>query len=85
VRATFAEALPHVLAVGDILVGSLGPVPVDREAWLRRLEAAEEYLGKGRARTVRQRLLSVAPAGPPPAILPNRDLFPRDEFAVPEE
>lgn len=85
VRATFAEALPHVLAVGDTLIGSLGPVPVDREAWLRRLDAAEDYLGRGRARTVRQRLLNVSPAGPPPAILPNRDLFPRDEFATSEE
>jgi len=86
VRATFARALPHVLAVGDgsILIGSLGPLPLDPEAWLRRLDAATNYLGRGRARLVRQRLLSVAPAGPPSELSPNRDLFPRDEFAVPE-
>jgi predicted membrane-bound spermidine synthase len=83
VRATFARVLPHVLAVGDILVGSRGPVPLDPEAWLLRLRAAEAYLGEGRARTVRQRLLGVAVAGTPPPILSNRDLFPRDEFAVP--
>jgi predicted membrane-bound spermidine synthase len=86
VRATFTRALPHVLAAGDgsILVGSLWPLPPAREAWLRRLEAAREYLGHGRAQALRQRLLRLAPAGPPAPLLPNRDLFPRDEFAVPE-
>jgi predicted membrane-bound spermidine synthase len=85
VRATFTSVLPYVLAAGEgsILVGSRWPLPLDRGAWLRRLDAAVDYLGHGRARFVRQRLLSLAPAGPP-SLAPNRDLFPRDEFAVPE-
>ncbi|HSD27288.1 MAG TPA: fused MFS/spermidine synthase [Vicinamibacteria bacterium] len=85
VRATFTRVLPYVLAVGDgsILVGSRWPVPLDRAAWLHRLDAAADYLGHGRARAVRQRLLSLAPAGPPFPLSPNQDLFPRDEFAVP--
>jgi hypothetical protein len=87
VRATFARALPHVLATADgsVLVGSLDPLPVDLPSWLRRLDAATAYLGEGRARVVRQRLLGIGPAGAPPSVALNRDLFPRDEFAVPEE
>ncbi len=86
VRASFTRVLPYVLAVGDgsILVGSRWPLPLDRAAWLHRLDAAADYLGHGRARAVRERLLSIVPAGPPPAVAPNQDLFPRDEFAVPE-
>jgi spermidine synthase len=86
VRASFTRVLPNVLAVGDgsILVGSPWPVPLDRAAWLHRLDAAAGYLGHGRAAAVRERLLSASPAGPPPPIAPNEDLFPRDEFAVPE-
>jgi predicted membrane-bound spermidine synthase len=86
VRATFTRVLPYVLAVGDgsILVGSLWPLPLDREAWLQRLDAAADYLGRGRGRAVRQRLLSIVPAGPPSPLPPNEDLFPRDEFAAPE-
>jgi predicted membrane-bound spermidine synthase len=86
VRASFTRVLPYVLAVGDgsILVGSRWPLPLDRAAWMHRLDAATDYLGRGRALAVRQRLLSVAPAGPPPSVPPNEDLYPRDEFAVPE-
>ena len=86
VRASFTRVLPYVLAVGDgsILVGSPWPLPLDRGAWLQRLDSAADYLGRGRAQAVRQRLLSVTPAGPPPSVAPNQDLFPRDEFAVPD-
>jgi hypothetical protein len=68
---------------GTILLGSSDPLPVDREAWLARLEAASAYLGPGRLRDVRQRLEHCQPAfrvGPKDL---NRDLFPRDEFASP--
>ncbi len=87
VRATFARVLAHVLATADgsVLVGSLDPLPVDFPAWLRRLDAARAYLGAGRVQLVGQRLLGIGPAGPPPPVAPNRDLFPRDEFAVPED
>jgi predicted membrane-bound spermidine synthase len=86
VRESFTRVLPYVLAVGDgsILVGSRWPLPLDREAWLQRLDAAAEYLGRGRARALRERLLTVAPAGPSPPALPNEDLFPRYEFSVPD-
>jgi predicted membrane-bound spermidine synthase len=86
VRATFTRVLPYVLAVSDgsILVGSRWPLPLDRAAWLHRLDAATDYLGHGRARALRDRLLTMAPAGPPPSVSSNEDLFPRDEFAVPD-
>jgi predicted membrane-bound spermidine synthase len=86
VRATFTRVFPHVLAVGDgsVLVGSRSPLPPDPTAWLHRLDAATDYLGHGRAGVVRLRLLSIARAGAPSALPPNQDLFPRDEFAVPE-
>jgi len=86
VRATFARALPHVLATADgsVLVGSLDALPVDVPAWVARLNAATPYLGEGRVQVVRQRLLGIGPAGPPPPVAPNRDLFPRDEFNVPD-
>jgi hypothetical protein len=86
VRATFARVFPHVLAVddGSVLVGGLSPIPLDREAWHRRLDAATAYLGRARAEAVRLRLGMLAPARATSGIAPNRDLFPRDEFAVPE-
>jgi hypothetical protein len=62
---------------------SAPPLPPDPEAWLARLDAATEYLGRGRARAVRERLLRLAPGGPTGDAAENRDLDPRDEFAAP--
>ncbi len=85
VRETFRRVFPHVLEsdAGAILIGSREPLAVDLEAWQRRLAAATGYLGENRARTVADRLSHCVPAiGPPANIQPNRDLFPRDEFAL---
>jgi len=85
VRESFTAVLPYVLVEGSgsILVGSLSPLPPNAEVWLARLDAATEYLGRGRARAVRERLLRLAPGGSLGDAAPNRDLFPRDEFAAP--
>jgi hypothetical protein len=83
VHATFLRVFPHVLEVdGNILVGSREPLAVEPDAWLRRLEASAEYLGRTRTEVVRQRLTRLGPARPPDDIPLNRDLFPRDEFAA---
>jgi predicted membrane-bound spermidine synthase len=83
VRATFRTVFPHVLDVdsGVILVGSPYPIQLDRPAWEARLREAEGYLGELRARSVLDRLLTLAPADGPIDPDVNRDLFPRDEFA----
>jgi spermidine synthase len=84
VHATFARVFPHVLAAGGgvALVGSREPLDLDVPAWTARLEAATAYLGPGRARAVEAWLRGCARAGAPPDLAPNRDLFPRDEFAI---
>ncbi len=83
VRATFREVFPHVLETegGVILIGSRYPLQLDVPAWEARLQAVAPYLGDLRARTVGERLRTLTPAVGPIDILPNRDLFPRDEFA----
>jgi spermidine synthase len=83
VRATFRAVFAHVLDAegGVILVGSEYPLQLDVAGWEARLEAATAYLGELRARAVREQLRSLVPAAGPIEGLPNRDLFPRDEFA----
>jgi spermidine synthase len=84
VRTTFLRVFPHALEVRDgaILLGSLTPLRLEPDAWERRLDAAEAYLGRARAELVRQRIAKVVPAAAPADVEPNLDLFPRDEFAV---
>ena len=74
---------PHVLEAegGVILIGSEYPLQMDRGAWLARLEASTSYLGELRSQQIAERLRSLTPATAPIEVLPNRDLFPRDEFA----
>ncbi len=86
VRTTFLRVFPHALEVkdGGILLGSLTPLRVEPGAWERRLGAAEAYLGRARAELVRERVMRLVPAGHPADVELNRDLFPRDEFAVRE-
>ena len=83
VKATFRTVFPHVLEAegGVILIGSEYPLQMDLGAWLARLEASASYLGERRAQLTAQRLRSLTPATAPIEVLPNRDLFPRDEFA----
>ena len=74
---------PHVLEAEDgvILIGSEYPLQMDLAAWLARLEASTRYLGELRAQQIAERLRGLRPAAAPVEVLPNRDLFPRDEFA----
>ena len=84
VVASFRAAFPHVLQAegGDVLIGSLSPIPVEPEAWKARAEGSADYLGAERARGLVEAVGRLRPAGPPLAVAPNRDLFPRDEYAV---
>jgi hypothetical protein len=84
VRATFRSVFPHVLDVdsGVILIGSRYPIQLDLPAWEARLDESAAYLGDLRAQSVRDRLRNLAPAAGPIEGDLNRDLFPRDEFAV---
>jgi hypothetical protein len=84
VVATFRAVFPYALEVegGGILIGSLTPIPFAPEAWAARLAEADGYLGAERAREVREAMAAARPAGPAPSGTLNRDLFPRDEYAV---
>jgi hypothetical protein len=88
VYASFRRVFPYVLEAdaGEILVGSLTPIEVDREAWLKRLEGgAGFYLGALNAVDVRERLERIRPAFHEARARgeTNLDLMPRDEFASP--
>lgn len=84
VAASFRAVFPHVLEAegGDVLIGSLDPIPFEPEAWKARAEGALPYLGLERTKDVVEALGKLRPAGPKTAAAPNRDLFPRDEYAV---
>jgi predicted membrane-bound spermidine synthase len=88
-RATFARAFPQVLecAGGQILIGSVDPIPGDPGVWSARLRAPAvwSYFGTEVAEDVLERLRSCRLGGAlaaPDSDL-NRDLYPRDEFAAP--
>jgi len=85
VRATFARVFPHVIEAGGgvVLVGSLEPVALARDAWRARLAAAEAYLGPVRTRAVLAWIDGCAGSTDATNLAPNRDLYPRDEFASP--
>jgi spermidine synthase len=84
VVATFRTVFPHVLEAegGDVLIGSLDPISFEPLAWAARAATATPYLGAARARDVVDAVAKLRPAGPLPQVLPNRDLWPRDEYAV---
>src|SRR6185436_17027687 len=83
VKATFRAVFPYVLEAEDgvILIGTAYLLQMDLAAWLARLEASTRYLGELRAQQIAERLRGLRPAAAPVEVLPNRDLFPRDEFA----
>jgi predicted membrane-bound spermidine synthase len=87
VGLTFAEALPHALDFGNIVVGSNDPLPIDPAAWEARLLQPEvvRRFDAAAIEGIRARLWEAVPARRNPAarIGLNRDLFPRDEFATP--
>ena len=67
------------------MLASRDPLPIEAERWRVRLDREETtaYLGRGTVVEVR-RFLAQGRLPDPPArghILPNTDLFPRDEFA----
>ncbi len=85
VAASFRAVFPHVLEAGEeeVLIGSLAPIPFEPLAWAARAATAEPYLGPRSGRRASSAALGrLRPAGPAPATALNRDLFPRDEYAV---
>ena len=87
VGLTFAEALPHALDLGNIVVGSNEPLPIDLPAWEARLlrpEVARRF-DRETLDGIRARLREAVPArrNPRARVGLNRDLFPRDEFGTP--
>jgi len=87
VALTFAEALPHVVDFGNMVVGSNQEIPLDTAAWLARLRSAPvaRRFDKDTLAGIEERLVSAAPGDRNPAarIGIDRDLFPRDEFGTP--
>jgi predicted membrane-bound spermidine synthase len=85
VAASFRAVFPHVLEAEEqeILIGSLTPIVYEPTAWEARAAASAAYLGPNRTKELVRALRQLRPPGPPPAVAPNRDLFPRDEYAVP--
>jgi hypothetical protein len=57
-------------------------MPFELEAWKARARSSAAYLGAERTKDLVGAVGQLRPAGPPPAVAPNRDLFPRDEYAV---
>jgi spermidine synthase len=84
VTASFRAVFPHAIAdpEDEVLIGSLDAIPFEPEAWSSRAAAAEPYLGGNRTRELLDALGRLRPAGPAPPTTLNRDLFPRDEYAV---
>ena len=84
VVATFRAVFPHVLEAdgGDVLIGSLTPIPFEPEAWTARARGSRRTSGRSGRRTWSRRSGSSGPPALAPAVALNRDLFPRDEYAV---
>ena len=82
VGVTFRSVFEHVIETsgGDILIGSRDEVAFAPGEWAARIALATEYLGAGRVGEVKEAIATLRPAGPPLAIAPNRDLWPRDEY-----
>jgi predicted membrane-bound spermidine synthase len=84
VAASFRSVFPHALEEDDaeVLIGSLSSIPFTPEVWRARAAASVGYLGASRTKDVVEALGRLRPADPVPDVAPNRDLFPRDEYAV---
>jgi predicted membrane-bound spermidine synthase len=87
VHRTFRTVFAHVIQdeTGGILIGSRQPIPFEPDAWRARAAAGEPYLGLVRTEEVLQALGGLRPARGAIAGTLNRDLFPRDELAVPQD
>ena len=84
VGTTFRAVFEHVLETpaGDTLIGSRDKVAFAPAEWTARAALAADYLGAERARQLAEAVATLRPASPPAATAPNRDLWPRDEYAV---
>ena len=85
---TFRSVFPYVVQdeSGGILIGSRDPIAFEPDIWIARAESGEAYLGPARSRDVAGALAGFQPtAGTPAEGTLNRDLFPRDELAVPQD
>ncbi len=82
---SLAAAVPHGLDLGNIVIGSNDPLPVDLPAWRARLAAVTDYFGAEVAEGIRDRLTEARPlvGNPHSRRGLNDDLFPRDEFSTP--
>jgi hypothetical protein len=82
--ASFRAVFPSVLEApeNEVLIGSLAAIAFEPQTWAARATTAESYLGASRTRHLLKALRRLRPAGPAPPIPLNRDLFPRDEYAV---
>ena len=70
-----------------MLIGSREPIPFDPAEWAARAATGRPaYLGRGarEGQVGRKRVAKLRPAGraSPPVATLNRDLWPRDEYAV---
>jgi predicted membrane-bound spermidine synthase len=87
VGLSFAEALPHALDFGNVILGSNDPLPIDLAAWEARLDRPETAARFDAATRegILDRLRDARPLhrNPGARIGHNRDLFPRDEFGTP--
>jgi spermidine synthase len=83
-NASFRAVFPYVLADEDdeILVGSREPFAGGPETWASRAAASAGYLGPERAREVEEAVSRLRPGTGPFGVEPDRDLFPRDEYAA---
>ena len=97
-RQAFRSVFPYFLELqpgrvlgwgfdATALIGSNEPIPLDVDGWIARLTAPQvrQYLGEEITQQV-SRLLRTAQLPSPaskPSPIPNRDLFPRDEFSAP--
>jgi predicted membrane-bound spermidine synthase len=87
VGLTFAEALPHVLDFGNMVIGSNQEIAIDVAAWQARLRApgvARRFDPESLAGISARLAAATAGARNPTARVGfDRDLFPRDEFGTP--
>jgi spermidine synthase len=87
VGLTFAEALPHVLDFGTIVIGSESEIPIDVATWVARLRspAVAQRFDPETLEAIASKLATAEPGArnPTARVGFNRDLFPRDEFGTP--
>lgn len=84
---SFAAGVPHAIDLGNIMVGSNEPLPIDVPAWRERLYSPDvlAYFGAEVAEGILARLAEARPpwGNPNSRRGLNLDLFPRDELATP--